>query len=314
MSKLANVWVFSDIHDRYPELLAAAQTLGQTVNALIIGNEDDAAKLIKQGADRVYLLGTPSEETLIENYAEPLMAQLKQVENPSLLLMSATKRSKALAARLSVKLQAGLINDAAEICLNNGQVQAKHRVYGGLAFSEARITSGLAIVTLVAGAFDALPADENRTGSITNVSFVMPESPLVFVERKPKQGSNVDLSKARRVVGIGRGLTAEADLKMVEELAGLLDAELGCSRPIAEDEHWMERERYIGVSGVMLKSDIYLALGISGQIQHMVGANAARTIVAINKDKNAPIFQYADYGLVGDIYKAIPALITQLKG
>ncbi|VFS48416.1 Electron transfer flavoprotein large subunit [Budvicia aquatica] len=236
------------------------------------------------------------------------------MENPSLLLMSATKRSKALAARLSVKLQAGLINDAAEICLNNGQVQAKHRVYGGLAFSEARMTSGLAIVTLVAGAFDALPADENRSGSITNVSFVMPESPLVFVERKPKQGSNVDLSKARRVVGIGRGLTAEADLKMVEELADLLDAELGCSRPIAEGEHWMERERYIGVSGVMLKSDIYLALGISGQIQHMVGANAARTIVAINKDKNAPIFQYADYGLVGDIYKAIPALITQLKG
>ncbi len=102
----------------------------------------------------------------------------------------------------------------------------------------------------------------------------------------------------------------------------MLNAEVGCSRPIAEGENWMERERYIGVSGVLLKSDLYLTLGISGQIQHMgisgqiqhmVGGNGAKVIVAINKDKNAPIFNYADYGLVGDIYKVVPALISQLN-
>ncbi|HAL6189404.1 TPA: hypothetical protein H6T47_000258 [Escherichia coli] len=92
-----------------------------------------------------------------------------------------------------------------------------------------------------------------------------------------------------------------------------LEDEVGCSRPIAEGENWMERERYIGVSGVLLKSDLYLTLGISGQIQHMVGGNGAKVIVAINKDKNAPIFNYADYGLVGDIYKVVPALISQLS-
>ena len=97
------------------------------------------------------------------------------------------------------------------------------------------------------------------------------------------------------------------------ELAAVLNAEVGCSRPIAEGENWMERERYIGVSGVLLKSDLYLTLGISGQIQHMVGGNGAKVIVAINKDKNAPIFNYADYGLVGDIYKVVPALISQLS-
>ena len=122
----------------------------------------------------------------------------------------------------------------------------------------------------------------------------------------------MDLSKAKRVVGVGRGLAAQDDLKMVHELAAVLNAEVGCSRPIAEGENWMERERYIGVSGVLLKSDLYLTLGISGQIQHMVGANASQTIFAINKDKNAPIFQYADYGIVGDAVKILPALTAAL--
>lgn len=101
--------------------------------------------------------------------------------------------------------------------------------------------------------------------------------------------SSVDLSKARRVVGVGRGLVAQNDLEMVRQLASVLGAEVGCSRPIAEGENWMERERYIGVSGVLLKSDLYLTLGISGQIQHMVGGNGAKVIVAINKDKK-PLF------------------------
>ena len=100
---------------------------------------------------------------------------------------------------------------------------------------------------------------------------------------------------------------------MIRELAGVLGAEVGCSRPIAEGENWMERERYIGVSGVQLKSDLYLMLGISGQIQHMVGGNGAKVIIAVNKDKNAPIFNYADYGLVGDIYKVVPELTKLLK-
>lgn len=132
-------------------------------------------------------------------------------------------------------------------------------------------------------------------------------------ERRAKSVSSVDLSKAKRVVGVGRGLVAQNDLEMVRQLASVLGAEVGCSRPIAEGENWMERERYIGVSGVLLKSDLYLTLGISGQIQHMVGGNGAKVIVAINKDKKAPIFNYADYGLVGDIYKVVPALIEHLS-
>ena len=100
---------------------------------------------------------------------------------------------------------------------------------------------------------------------------------------------------------------------MVEELAGLMEAEVGCSRPVAEGMNWLPKERYIGVSGAMLKPDLYLALGISGQVQHMVGVNQAKAIVAINKDKAAPIFSQADYGIVGDLYKVLPSLIEKFK-
>ncbi len=119
-------------------------------------------------------------------------------------------------------------------------------------------------------------------------------------------------TKQNVVVGVGRGLAAQDEhYTGHEQLCGRY-AEVGCSRPVAEGEKWMEHERYIGISSVMLKSELYLTLGISGQIQHMVGANTSQTIVAINKDKNAPIFHYADYGLVGDTEKVVPALTAAL--
>ncbi len=123
----------------------------------------------------------------------------------------------------------------------------------------------------------------------------------------------MDLSKAKRVVGVGRGLAAQDDLKMVHELAAVLNAEVGCSRPIAEGENWMERERYIGVSGVLLKSDLYLTLGISGQIQHMVGGNGAKVIVAINKDKMRQSSTMPTTVWWAISYKVVPALISQLS-
>ncbi|AHA65231.1 putative electron transfer flavoprotein subunit ydiR [Shigella dysenteriae 1617] len=168
-------------------------------------------------------------------------------------------------------------------------------------------------MTLAPGVQEPCTSDTSHQCPTETVPYVAPRHEILCRERRAKAASSVDLSKAKRVVGVGRGLAAQDDLKMVHELAAVLNAEVGCSRPIAEGENWMERERYIGVSGVLLKSDLYLTLGISGQIQHMVGGNGAKVIVAINKDKNAPIFNYADYGLVGDIYKVVPALISQLS-
>lgn len=316
MSKLTNVWVFSDNLDRYAELLAGARQWGEQVNVLVQGAE--AVPAIKPlGADALYVLAEQSALQRVENYAETLVSLIEkpaaQHSPVTLILMSATKRGKALAARLGVLLDAAVVNDVTSLSVSDEGTYAEHRMYGGLAFGREKIITPVAIVTLAPGAVEPIAANPAHECAVYQANYVTPRLEILCKERRSKSLSSVDLSKAKRVVGIGRGLVSQADLSMVQELATVIGAEVGCSRPIAEGEHWMERERYIGVSGVLLKSDLYLTLGISGQIQHMVGGNSAKTIVAINKDKNAPIFKYADYGLVGDIYKVVPALIEQLS-
>ena len=165
------------------------------------------------------------------------------------------------------------------------------------------------VVVLAPGSFEDLKGEAAEKES---VDFAAPAHPAKFVERREKQGETVNLSAAKRAVGIGRGLAKQEDLEMVYAFAAKLGAEVGCSRPIAQGENWMAISRYIGVSGVMLKPDIYVALGISGQVQHTVGVRDAKIIIAVNKDKNAPIFKQCDYGIVGDIYKVVPALTELL--
>lgn len=311
MSQLTHVWVFSDNVERYAELMAGARQWGQQVYAIVQGSEQ-AAHVKPLGADRIIVLDKTSDLQRIENYAETLAAQIR-AKGDGLLLMAATKRCKALGARLSIQLDAAMVNDATAVNVEENALYAEHRMYGGLAFGKEKLNGPLAIITLAPGVLEPFAADPAHDCPVVTAEWVAPRQEILCQERRAKSLSSVDLSKAKRVVGVGRGLAAQDDLNMVRELAALLGAEVGCSRPIAEGENWMERERYIGVSGVLLKSELYLTLGISGQIQHMVGGNGAKVIVAVNKDKNAPIFNYADYGLVGDIYKVVPALIAQLR-
>lgn len=310
MSKISTVWVFSDNADRYADLLAGARQLGERVNA-VIWDECDVNEASQ--ADAVWLMCGKSENQRIENYARTLATLIGEPQEQTLVLLAATRRGKDLAAKLSVQLQAALVNDVTLVEHHDGHLYAEHRMYGGLAFGQERINTPIAVVTLAGGVYEPLVQKSAKAPPLTPVDYLPPADEILCRERRSKSASSVDLGKARRVIGIGRGLMAKDDLQMVWNLASALDAEVGCSRPIAEGEHWMDRERYVGVSGVLLKSDIYLALGISGQIQHMVGGNGARTIIAVNKDKNAPIFQYADYGLVGDIYKVVPGLTALLK-
>ncbi|EIX3809920.1 electron transfer flavoprotein subunit alpha [Salmonella enterica] len=310
MNHLANVWVFSDNVERYAELMTGARQWGEKVYAIVQGNtEIDYVKAL--GADEIVIIESHTDLQRVENYAETLASLLG--DQNGLLLMAATKRGKALGARLSIQLDAVMVNDATSIDLLDGTLHAEHRMYGGLAFGKEKLNSPQAIITLAPGVLEPAAPLPGHTCPQTTLAYIAPRHEVLCQQRRAKSLSSVDLSKAKRVIGVGRGLAAQSDLDMVHKLAAVLGAEVGCSRPIAEGENWMERERYIGVSGVLLKSDLYLTLGISGQIQHMVGGNGAKIIVAINKDKNAPVFNYADYGLVGDIYKVVPALIDQLS-
>ena len=207
---------------------------------------------------------------------------------------------------------AAVSNDASTVTQQDGRATVKHMVYGGLAMGEETLSTPFAVLTLSSGTFEAQQPDATRSGVTHSVAWQAPGITVTRTATQPRQSNSVDLDKARLVVSVGRGIGSKENISLAQALCQAIGAELACSRPVAENEKWMEHERYVGISNLMLKPELYLAVGISGQIQHMVGANGAQTIFAINKDKNAPIFQYADYGIVGDALKILPALTAAL--
>lgn len=311
MNKFSSVWVFSDTPSRLPELMSGAQAVGEKVNAFVL-NEADSATACHLGADHVWLLSGKPEDRMIEDYAAAMAETIRQHSEGGAVLLPNTRRGKLLAAKLGCRLSAAVSNDASEVALQDGKAAVKHMVYGGLAIGAETIASPFAVITLSSGTFDAQDPDTSRSGEMHTVQWQAPAITVTRTATQARQSNSVDLDKARLVVSVGRGIGSKENISLAEALCQTIGAELACSRPVAENEKWMEHERYVGISNLMLKPELYLAVGISGQIQHMVGANGAQTIFAINKDKNAPIFQYADFGIVGDALKILPALTAAL--
>lgn len=311
MSKLSTVWVFSDMTSRLPELIGGALTLGEQVNVIAL-DEAQSSHAFQLGATQVFQLTGKPDDRILEDYADTIVATIKQHGDKGLLLLPNTRRGKLLAARLGARLQAAVSNDAASITVEADKAVIKHMVYGGLAFGQETLNSVFSIATVTTGTFEAAASDASRSGAAQTAQWVEPKQSVVRTSVQKKAGNSVELDKARLVVSVGRGIGSQENIAIAKTLADTIGAEIACSRPVAENEKWMEHERYVGISNLMLKPELYLAVGISGQIQHMVGANGAQTIVAINKDKNAPIFQFADYGIVGDLFKILPALTQQL--
>ncbi|EBV4780463.1 electron transfer flavoprotein subunit alpha/FixB family protein [Salmonella enterica subsp. enterica serovar Mbandaka] len=311
MNKFSSVWVFSDTPSRLPELMSGAQAVGEKVNAFVL-NEADSATACHLGADHVWLLSGKPEDRMIEDYAAAMAETIRQHSEGGAVLLPNTRRGKLLAAKLGYRLSAEVSNDASDVALQDGKAAVKHMVYGGLAIGAETIASPFAVITLSSGTFDAQQPDASRSGEMHTVQWQAPATAVTRTATQARQSNSVDLDKARLVVSVGRGIGSKENISLAEALCQTIGAELACSRPVAENEKWMEHERYVGISNLMLKPELYLAVGISGQIQHMVGANGAQTIFAINKDKNAPIFQYADFGIVGDALKILPALTAAL--
>lgn len=311
MSKFSSVWVFSDTPSRLPELMSGAQVLGEKIHTFTL-SDADSALAFQLGANQVWQLCGKPDDRMMEDYAGVMADTLRQQGANGLVLLPNSRRGKLLAAKLGFRLSAAVSNDASAVVAQEGSVAIKHMVYGGLAIGEETIRSPFAVMTLSSGTFDAVQPNPSLSGEAQKIEWQAPAVTITRTATKPRQSSNVDLDKARLVVSVGRGIGSKENIPLAEALCQAIGAELACSRPVAENEKWMEHERYVGISNLMLKPELYLAVGISGQIQHMVGANGAQTICAINKDKNAPIFQYADYGIVGDLMKILPELTRAL--
>lgn len=304
---MSKALIYSDKIENYGELAGAAKSLGKEAVAYVISNKADAEKVSKYVPEVYY---TEAGDKIPESFCGTFKSVADKV-NPDVILIYSTKRGKLIAARIAASYDTSVLTDIGNMAADGANITGTQMYYGGSAINTVK-NKAKAIVTISAGSYEALAAD--AAGAVTEVASIDTDSKIVVTDRRSKSGSTVNLAAAKRVVGVGRGFSKQEDLSLAEDLASALGAEIGCSRPIAEGEGWMGTDRYIGVSGVMLKPDLYIAVGISGQIQHTIGVSSAKTIIAVNKDKNAPIFKQCDYGIVCDLTKILPELTKLIKG
>ncbi|RDB71765.1 FAD-binding protein [Eggerthella sinensis] len=313
MSTFGTVWVMGEDPESYAALCAVGRRVGERVEAVFIGTAADASRVQAQGADAVHVV-SKEENALYEDCIGAVIEGVKE-HRPDVVLLSTSKRLRLAGACIAAAVGSRVVNDASRVWVEDGTLLAEHLVYGGSALSVERVRAATAVV-LVGDALllnEPVPEATGAEAALDELPASAAASGCTLVERRPRTVEAVNLVAAKRVVSVGRGIAQQEDLQLVEQLAHVLEAEVGCTRPIAEGVNWMSRERYIGVSGVMLKPDMFVAVGVSGQVQHMVGANRAKTIIAINKDKNAPVFKQADYGIVGDLYDVVPQLVAALE-
>ncbi len=220
----------------------------------------------------------------------------------------------SLKTRLAERLKTGCCTECSKLDVDTEKrhVIADRLVLGGNITETLIVRSRPQIFTLPKGVFQPL-AKEERTGDIIQVQPKIVEPLVKVLDRKPKQFAGVRIVEAEAIVSFGRGLKKKEDIPVIEDLAKTIRGVVGCSRPIAEDLKWLPIDQYVGLSGQKVAPKLYIACGISGQIQHITGIQNARVVVAINTDSKAPIFEYADYGIVGDLYKVIPEIAAAVR-
>ena len=306
---MAGVFVFSEDSAIGKQLLTPAlelkKSLGQPVVALST-READAKEYAAFGADRVIVLKSEASPEALA----PAICNLIAKEQASVVLIGGTLRGKHVASQVAAKLDAPMITDAKTLKIADGKLETTRLLYAGLAVDEG-VSSLPAVATVPTRTF-LPPTAAATTGAIETVE-ATPDTRVTISKVTPIVSEGVDISSANRLVSVGRGFKKKEDLNLAEGLAAAMKAEVSCSRGIAEDEHWLPLERYVGISGQQVKPEIYLAVGLSGQVQHMVGCRESKLIVAVNSDERAPIFEAADYGIVGDLYEVLPLLATALK-
>jgi len=317
MSENKGIWVFSETYDLILELLGKGRELADKtkteLSAILIGNnvQDKAADLIKYGADKVYIVDNPGLERFQAETYLGILGNLAVAHHPEIMLIGSTRNGKPLAARLATRLDAGCVPDCARLSIDeNGRLVGERITYGGNAFARITFKSKPQIATVPARAFDK-PEKKDRTGQTVKLDLQFESPKTEVIGRKPLTASNVRIEEADYIVSGGRGLEKKDDIVLLEDLAKAIGGQVGSTRPLVEDRKWFTD--WIGLSGHKVKPKLYIACGISGVIQHVAGIRDSKIIVAINKDPEAPIFEIADYGVVGNLYEVVPALKEELK-
>ena len=319
MSEHRGVWVYSENTDLTQEMLGKATELAgkrQTeVTALLMGHQVKtvAADLIAYGANKVYVTDNPAlKDFQSEKYLSVLTALTKD-HKPEILLIGSTRKGRELAARLATRLETGCVPDCTNLSLDEqGHLIAERTVYGGNASATHVYQAYPQIACVPLRTFEKPPKTE-RKGEVIDTNITQFDPPRTeTIEIKPLEAATVKIEESKVVIVGGRGVEKKEDFKLLENLCHTLGGQVGWTRPLAEDRKWFKGD-WIGLSGHKIKPALYISCGVSGVIQHVAGIRDSQIIVAINKDAEAPIFEMADYIVVGDLYEILPALEEALK-
>jgi len=294
-----------------------ADQMGQSVTAILLGSniKEKAPELGKYGADKVIVADDSRLATYTTDAYVSVIAQLAQSGEPTIILLGASFQGKDLSGRLAARLGVGMVQDCVAFSLENGNLVAKRPIYAGKAYATATFKDSVPqIATARPNVLELNEPDGSKSAEVIDAEFSLDDSQLKtkVVEIIQEEGAKVDLTEAERIVSGGRGMKGPENYNILEELANIIDATVGASRS-AVDSGWRPHSDQVGQTGKVVSPNLYIACGISGAIQHLAGMSTSKYIVAINKDPEAPIFQKADYGIVGDLFEVVPALTEEIK-
>jgi electron transfer flavoprotein alpha subunit len=310
---MATILVYSEETAVLRELLGKArQVAGSSVAAVVLGASAPSAAWGEWGAGVVYTVASPLVESYHpETYTDALAGIIQQVQ-PDLVLVGATKRGLEVSGRVAERLGVGAVSWCVDFAFDpDGQgVTTECLIYTGIGHNTYRINTKPALATVPPGSFRE-QASPGQSAEVVTVAVPIKQPRLRVLDNSQKGEAGRRLQDAPVIVDVGQGVRERADLALADELAGLLNGQVACSRPISSERDWFPE--WLGLSGLKLSPDLCITLGISGSIQHMIGIRDSKLIVAVNKDENAGIFAQADYGVHADLYQFVPALIEAIK-
>jgi len=287
-----------------------AEQLGTTAEGVVFGSiKEDLAALGKYGVKKIHHVNNPSLDHLDAQVYTKAIADVAGKTGAKIIVFSNNVDGKAIAPRLSARLKAGLVSGAVALPDTSKGFIVKKNVFSGKAFANISLNTDIKIIALNPNAYQTTAGEGTAEVIATDIAV---DTSKVKVTAVNKVSGEVPLTEAEIVVSAGRGLKGPENWGMVEELAKLLHAATACSRPVA-DAHWRPHNEHVGQTGTAIAPTLYIAIGISGAIQHLAGVNRSKVIVVINKDPEAPFFKAADYGIVGDAFEIVPKMTEAIK-
>ncbi|MBN8688947.1 MAG: electron transfer flavoprotein subunit alpha/FixB family protein [Chitinophagales bacterium] len=287
-----------------------AEQLGTTAEAVVLGTtQDDLPALGKYGVKKIHHVNNDNLNHLDAQVYTKVIAEVAAACGADTIIFSNNVNGKAIAPRLSARLKAGLVAGAVALPDTSQGFVVKKNVFSGKAYAMISVSTPVRIIALSPNAYQTLAGEGTAEVVAFNTSADAPKVKLVSVN---KASGEVPLTEAEIVVSAGRGMKGPEHWGIVEELARTLHAATACSRPVA-DAHWRPHNEHVGQTGFAIAPNLYIAIGISGAIQHLAGVNRSKVIVVINKDPEAPFFKAADYGIVGDAFEVVPRMTAAIK-